>query len=101
MATDIYSGGIPKKELTYEEFQKLKWVNYKKRWNMMTDQERCDIVWELRHTAYSWVPKDFIWTVFDWIMTELEYERIEIGSACENNRDRFRLAKPERRDTEV
>ena len=101
MATDIYSGGIPKKELTYEEFQKLKWKNYKRKWNFMTDQERCDTVAEARHTTPSWIPKDFMWTMLDWFITEIEYERIEVYSVFEDRRDRFRLVKPEQRDTEV
>ena len=84
-------------EKSYEQRQQLKWKNYKRNWNLMTDEQRCDIVWELQHTSYTWVPKAFIWTVFDWFLTELEYERIEVYSACVARRDRFKLIKPEER----
>lgn len=80
-------------EPTYEEIQKLKWKNYRKNWVCMTDSERCRIVYEMRHTTYHWIPKDFIMEVFDWLLTELEYERIEVTSVCERKRNQLKLVE--------
>ena len=80
-------------EPTYEEIQKLKWKNYRKNWCLMEDIERCRIVDEMRHTTYHWIPKDFIKEVFEWVLTELEYERIGITSICERKRNQLKLVE--------
>ena len=78
-------------EPSYEEVQKIKWKNYRKRWSVLDVDERCRIVQEMRHTSFTWIPKDFIYEVFDWLITELEYQRIAINYVCDRKRNQLKL----------
>lgn len=78
-------------EPCYEIAQKRMWKNYEKRWSVMSYDERRLVTYRLLHTASSWVPKAFIYTVFRWFYTELKYERITVASVCEQKRNEFKV----------
>lgn len=75
----------------YEIAQKRMWKNYEKRWDFMSLEEKCLVTYRLLHTASSWVPKAFIYTVFEWFYTELAHERITVVSVCEQKRNEFKV----------
>ena len=78
-------------EPCYEIAQKQKWKNYEKRWDFMSNKEKCLVAYQLLHTTYLWVPKAFIYTVFEWFYTELVHERITVVSVCEQKRNEFNV----------
>lgn len=78
-------------EPCYEIAQKQKWKNYEKRWDFMSNEEKCLVAYQLLHTTYLWVPKAFIYTVFEWFYTELVHERITVASICEQKRNEFKV----------
>ena len=78
-------------EEEYKNIQKVRWKNYQKRWSEMDVDERIWVVTQLMHTSYTFVPKEFIDTVFEWVIVSLQYERIEVKSLAEKRRNDFEL----------
>ena len=80
-------------ELTYEEKQKLKWKNIKKKWSILSDEERGEVAYQLLYTAYTWVPKQLIYDIFRWLVEGVQNERFDILTLTEKKRSQFKLVE--------
>jgi len=82
--------------LTYEEKQKLKFKNIQKKWSIMSQEEKCNVLGLILHNPCSWIPKQLLYDALDWVITELQYERLEIVSLCEIKRNQFKIVDLDR-----
>lgn len=84
---------------SYEEQTKLIWKAREKRWEFMSQEEKCQIVNQMNHTPYSWIPKSFIAEVFRWFYDAFRFGLIEHTDLVEIKRANLRLIEPNKANT--
>jgi len=72
--------------IPYAWEQQFKWSKIADNWDNLSDEQKCAVVSDLYYTPCEYVRKDLIYKCFQWLLTGLKMDRLEIHGDSENLR---------------
>lgn len=73
-------------QIPYSWEQQRKWNRRAEIWDNLSDEQKCVVVSDLYYTPCEYVGKELIYKCFQWLLTGLKMDRLEVNGDLENLR---------------